>query len=531
MPTSAETELTPLRISPDVESARPRIFPSPFDELGPHPLAAIAAAQLQASLEPDDVAEGKVLGVLLVADEQGSLGYLKAFSGKWKGQWVLPGYAPPLFDLEARALLEEASDLAVKALTDQVEMLERAPALLERRAQLTAERQRQSETLAQLQARHHANREQRAQLRSTQGPSEVTDQLSRVDTTEKRQLIRAHLQTLEQLEHALHPLERRLTAAKRLLSMVSAQMTKQIIDLPTVPNARGERRPIAELFDHQAPGGAAECAGPKLLARAYQLGLRPLALSEFWWGATQPSGRLRGSYVPACKPKCGPVLPFMLEGLEVSEPRRVISRVSKESPLRVVYEDQQIRVIEKPEGLLSVSGREASHVDAVETRMPDAFVVHRLDLDTSGLLVLALDQATYVALQQQFSRREVHKRYVALLEGALSGERGTIDLPLRPDVDDRPRQIHDPQRGKAAATGWELISREGARTRVALFPLTGRTHQLRVHCAHPLGLHAPIVGDRLYGAPGPRLMLHCEAVELTQPVTGARLSFEAKAPF
>ncbi len=235
--------------------------------------------------------------------------------------------------------------------------------------------------------------------------------------------------------------------------------------------------------------------------------------------------------MPACKLKCAPILPFMLEGLEVDAPRRLITRLDRDAPLRVIYEDAQLRVIEKPEGLLSVSGREATHVDSVETRMPEAWVVHRLDLDTSGLLVLALDQPTHIALQQQFARRQVEKRYVAVVERSLEAEQGTIELALRPDVDDRPRQMHDAQSGKEAITTWSVISRDNGRTRVALSPLTGRTHQLRVHCAHPSGLNAPIVGDRLYGHASERLLLHCEWLALTHPVTGQRLTFEAKAPF
>jgi tRNA pseudouridine32 synthase/23S rRNA pseudouridine746 synthase len=254
-------------------------------------------------------------------------------------------------------------------------------------------------------------------------------------------------------------------------------------------------------------------------------------MAEFWWGPTQATGRVRGAYVPACKTKCGPLLPYMLEGLEVSAPRRLVSRVGREAALRIIYEDAQLRVIEKPEGLLSVSGRESTHRDSVETRMPDARVVHRLDLDTSGVLVLAKDRQTSIALQQQFARRHVEKRYLAVVEGLVTESHGTIELALRPDVDDRPRQLHDALHGKEAITQWRVISRDAHRSRLALSPLTGRTHQLRVHCAHALGLHAPIVGDRLYGRPADRLWLHCEFLALTHPITGARLTFEAPTPF
>lgn len=527
MRTPTESELTPLRISGVLE--QPREFPNPFDEIGPHPVAALAAHQLQQSLRVDDSAEGKVLGVLVVKTAQG-LAYLKAFSGKWQAGWLAPGFAPPLFDIEARARLDAASDAVVKPLHEKVQALEQSPGLISARATLEALQRRHEAELRELKARHEANREQRAVLRSN-GTSHEADHLSRADTAEKRRLAQRQLEEHELAARELRAFEQRVNAAKKLLSQASARMVRQIIELPRVPNARGETCGVSALFEKEAPGGAGECAAPKLLARAYALGLEPVALAEFWWGPTQASGRVRGAHVPACKAKCGPLLPFMLQGLEVGVARRVVTRLAREAPLRVVYEDQQLRVIEKPEGLLSISGREASHVDAVETRMPGTWVVHRLDLDTSGLLILALDAQTHVALQQQFARREVLKRYVAVVEGLVEGERGTIELALRPDVDDRPRQIHDAARGKEAVTNWELISREATRSRLALNPLTGRTHQLRVHCAHELGLGAPIVGDRLYGRPAERLLLHCERLELTHPTTGQRLVLEAKAPF
>ena len=227
----------------------------------------------------------------------------------------------------------------------------------------------------------------------------------------------------------------------------------------------------------------------------------------------------------------------MLEGLSVTPPRSFSPPPPPSQPLSIVFEDAWLVVLDKPEGLLSVPGKDAS-VDSVLARLraryPHAtgpLLVHRLDLDTSGLLVAALDARTHAALQRQFLHREVHKRYVAWVEGPVPGERGTIDLPLRVDLNDRPRQIHDPVHGKPARTEWWVLERLGGRTRVAFSPLTGRTHQLRVHAANPLGLGAPIVGDRLYGHPDARLMLHAEALTFTHPQTGERVSFERPAPF
>jgi tRNA pseudouridine32 synthase/23S rRNA pseudouridine746 synthase len=228
----------------------------------------------------------------------------------------------------------------------------------------------------------------------------------------------------------------------------------------------------------------------------------------------------------------------MLSGLEVAVPRAFAPEPFAPCELDVVHEDAWLVVVDKPAGLLSVPAKDPSLSDSVLTRLrarhPQAtglLLAHRLDLDTSGLLVAALDARTHASLQRQFTHREVHKRYVAWVEGGVRGERGTIDLALRVDLADRPRQLHDPVHGKPAVTDWEVLAREPGRTRVALFPRTGRTHQLRVHAAHPLGLGTPIIGDRLYGHAAPRLHLHAEQLTFRHPGTGERVTFERPAPF
>lgn len=310
------------------------------------------------------------------------------------------------------------------------------------------------------------------------------------------------------------------------------------------PDARGCVRSLHEIFaPHAPPAGAGDCAAPKLLAHAYALDLRPLALAEWWWGAPPRTGdRHTGSFYPACHGKCGPILAHMLGGLPVDPPPLYGAGMIPSHEPRVVYEDAHIVIVDKPSGLLSVPGRSGLLRDSVATRLreryPDAtgsLVTHRLDLDTSGLLLAAKDADTSAALQRLFSLRQITKRYVAWVEGDFAGEEGVIDLSLRPDPDDRPRQMHDPERGKAAITEWRVLARAGGRTRVALTPRTGRTHQLRVHAAHPLGLDAPIVGDRLYARHAPdtdeRLLLHAELLAFMHPVTGEPVQVERAAPF
>ncbi|WP_205525490.1 RluA family pseudouridine synthase [Pyxidicoccus trucidator] len=560
-------------------------FPSPFDEPGPPALARRAAEALQAELRAgliapglpsallDEPEGGKMFGVLVVREPGGRIGFLRSFSGMLAGRWDVPGFVPPLFDREARARLEPEGEAAVKAQHARAEALRTSPELASLRAAHEAQEVRHTTERAALRARHEERRRQRHARRAeftapggaeTQavhpGPPpgshgvkaeplgdaekraalHALDQESRGDKAEARRMEATHEEERRALAPKLARLERRLRASERLRRIVSRAMMKRLHDTYAVPNAKGERRLLRALFTSgEPPSGAADCAGPKLLAQAFAHGLQPLALAEFWWGAPPMSGgRASGAFYAACRDKCGPLLPYMLEGLSVSAPRTFAPPASASDGLSILFEDAWLVVVDKPEGLLSVPGREASLTDSVLTRLRARYpratgplLVHRLDLDTSGLLVAALDAGTHATLQRQFLHRQVHKRYVAWVQGQVKGERGTIDFPMRVDLDDRPRQIHDPVHGKPAVTEWQVLERSGDRTRVAFFPHTGRTHQLRVHAAHPLGLGAPIVGDRLYGHPGARLLLHAEALTLLHPGTGQRVTFERPAPF
>lgn len=332
--------------------------------------------------------------------------------------------------------------------------------------------------------------------------------------------------------------DRRARAAR------SRALTTQIHDTYHFTNACGEVRSLRSLFaPGEPPTGAGDCAAPKLLAQAYRLGLRPLALAEFWWGATSATGdRVEGVFYAACRGKCLPILTHMLGGLPVDPPPLFGSAALDPAEPRTVFEDEHLLIVHKPSGLLTVPGRHAALGDCVLSRLraryPKAtgpLVVHRLDLDTSGLLLLAKHAETARALQRMFALREIEKHYVAWLDGHVAPDHGHITLPLRVDVDDRPRHIHDPVSGKPAHTEWQVLAREHGRTRVRFTAHTGRSHQLRVHAAHPLGLNAPIVGDRLYGrrtpSDGERMQLHAERLALAHPVSGARLVIEAPAPF
>jgi len=306
-------------------------------------------------------------------------------------------------------------------------------------------------------------------------------------------------------------------------------------------NARGEVKDLVYVWqDYHCsarirskyplpPGGTGDCCAPKLLQYAYQQGLKPVCMAEFWWGPSPKTEvRQHGQFYPACRGKCKPVLTWMLQGLDV-DPNPEEQTGRPQLDIEIVYEDDWLIVVNKPSGLLSVPGRVGPYSVAtiLHQRYPDSLLAHRLDMGTSGLMVAAKNRTVYASLQQQFTGHTISKSYVALLDGVPDKERGTITLPLLCDPINRPRQVVDYESGKEAVTDYEVIGD----CRVRLCPHTGRTHQLRMHCAHPDGLGCPIRGDELYGHPADRLYLHAERLELTHPATGERMVFELPAPF
>ncbi len=330
----------------------------------------------------------------------------------------------------------------------------------------------------------------------------------------------------------------------------SRRLQDWLFEQYVVLNGRGERRSIRQIFADRGivpPGGTGDCAAPKLLQYALSHGLKPLAIGEFWYGAS-PAREVRrsGAFYPACTGKCGPLLGYMLQGLDV-EPNPLESDAHWQLADPVVrYEDDTLIVAEKPAGMLAVPGRPVPGVPPRRSlqdwltgycRGLQVLACHRLDMDTSGLMVFAKTAEAQASIQQQFEKREVTKAYLAWISGAdipgagslAVGERGKISLPLAPDWYDRPRQMVDPEGGKPAVTEYEVLRlRDDGSAFLKLIPYTGRTHQLRVHCAHPAGLGRPIVGDRLYGgAPADRLMLHASYLSFRHPADGRRMTFES----
>ena len=361
---------------------------------------------------------------------------------------------------------------------------------------------------------------------------------SQFQKAEYKRLERSWKARITTLQTQTEDWERRISALKSERKTRSAALQQKLFEQFGMLNYRGEVKNLCEIFGQTVhktpPAGAGECAAPKLLQYAFEHRLTPLAIAEFWWGAS-PKGEIRrhGHYYPACRGKCGPILAHMLRGLDVEpEPDRACPQSAPE----LLYEDRWIAAVFKPAGMLSVPGKSEapSILDWARERYPAAtgpLVVHRLDMDTSGVLLLALTKEAHQELQAQFKHRTVRKRYIALLEGRITPPKGRIELPLRPDLHDRPRQAVDPLHGKPAITEYEVLEFRNGRTRIAFYPLTGRTHQLRVHAAHPSGLNAPIAGDRLYGTAGRRLFLHAERIEFRHPATGDRIAIEKPADF
>lgn len=536
----------PLRdISPAMEL--PRRFTCPFC-YEPHPLALMAIGEVRQYVASradwaDEMGAGKMLGVLVARDADGKIGFLAAFSGNLAGSVTHDFFVPPVYDLLDPQGEFRRGEARITAINHEVSRLEQSTelaALLTREAQQTRKKADEIADFKAVMARHKRERDERRQAGSLSDEEhEKLLNQSRYEKAELRRIRQRHEAAIREIVDKIAAFHHRIDELKARRKAMSEALQERIFRLFVVSNARGEQRDLVEVFAPMGtlpPAGAGECCAPRLLNYAYRSGLHPVCMAEFWWGAS-PVGEVRhhGHCYPACRSKCKPILDFMLQGLDV-EPNPLEQPMQDSEALDVVYDDRWLTVLNKPSGMLTVPGKALG--DSLYTRYraahPEAIgpiVVHRLDQETSGLVVFAKDKATHKALQQQFERHTITKRYVALLDGQVASDQGIIDLPLRPDVDDRPRQRVDYDHGKPAVTRYRVIEHRGTTTLVALEPLTGRTHQLRVHCSHPLGLNCPIVGDRLYGRTSARLMLHARAITFVHPASGCAISLDCPVPF
>ena len=528
--------------------ALPDKFTYPF-HYTPHPLCVMAADEVQVYLQhqaqwQDELQQGKMFGVLIVQTTEGEIGYLAAFSGILAGKNIHPYFVPPIYDLLQPDGFFKKEEEHISAINHRIRELEEDTSYQKCRQALEEETARCSQLLSQAKAKLKAAKELRDCRRQTEQLSESEQAAmireSQFQKAELKRLERNLKEHLSSLQKETDTYVSQIEALKNERKSRSATLQQQLFEQFRLLNARGEVKDLCSIFAHTVhkipPAGAGECAAPKLLQYAYSHHYRPVAMAEFWWG-NSPKAEIRhhGHYYPACKGKCEPILGHMLQGLEVEE-NPLLEDNHRTTVLDIIYEDAYLLIVNKPAGMLSVPGKETA--DSVYSRIrhlyPDAtgpLVVHRLDMATSGLLLIAKTKEVHQNLQAQFSNRSIKKRYTALLEGIVSDEEGTIDLPLCLNPLDRPRQIVDKEHGKPAITRYRVLARTESQTLVAFYPFTGRTHQLRVHSAHSLGLHCPIKGDELYGSKADRLYLHAEFLEFTHPVSKEKVTIEVKADF
>ncbi|MBR9855718.1 MAG: RluA family pseudouridine synthase, partial [Algicola sp.] len=334
--------------------------------------------------------------------------------------------------------------------------------------------------------------------------------------------------------------EKRIESLKALRKAKSNELQESIFKSFIFLNGEGEGKSVKSVFTDFGidvpPAGAGECAAPKLFQYAFKQEMKPVALAEFWWGPS-PNSEIRehGKFYPACKGKCQPILAHMLVGIPV-KPNPLLENFAAEKKLEILFEDEHLVVVNKPTGMLSVPGRYIK--DSVKSRILEQYpqangpmIVHRLDQDTSGIMIVTLSKKANKLLQQQFLERTIHKTYFALLEKPIAATTGEISLPLILDINNRPMQMVNYEHGKPALTRFEVIEGTATQALIKLNPITGRSHQLRVHCAHKLGLHAPIVGDNLYGTPSERLCLHAQQIEFTHPISKEVMKISTEVPF
>lgn len=525
----------------------PQKFTFPF-HYTPHPLCVIASKEVQTYLSAqkhwnEELQKGKMFGVLIVRTPNGELGYLAAFSGNLAGKNQHPYFVPPIYDLLQPNGFFKVEEENITSINMEIKNKQESSSYRNLKQHLEDTKRSSQEAITEAKEYLRKTKEER-DIRRQHNPSEMEQaemiRESQFQKAELKRMEREWKNRITNLQNELNSIESQITELKKERKVRSAILQKKLFQQFRLLNAQGDIKDLCTIFDEAIhkipPAGAGECAAPKLLQYAYLHQLEPIAMAEFWWGESPKTEiRKHGYYYPACKGKCEPILKHMLKGLEI-EGNPLQTDIHRDSELEIVYEDDWLLVVNKPAGMLSVPGKEnvTSVYEWAKKKYPEItgpIIVHRLDMATSGLLLLAKTKETHQNLQAQFKNRVVKKRYVALLDGVISQKRGIINLPLCPNLLDRPRQMVNETYGKPAITEYEVLRYSEKRTRIQFYPLTGRTHQLRVHAAHPSGLNCPITGDELYGKSAERLYLHAEYLEFTHPVTISKIHIEKKADF
>ena len=550
-----------------VAKGKAKVFPNPF-YYEPSPLARLAVTLLQQSLP--ELKEGKMFGVLIV-EYGGKLGYLQAYSGQLEGVST-EGFVPLVFDYLQPNGYFKTHEAEITALNSEIEVLKQSDdyeKAIKKIADLKVEAQQVVAEAQQKMVIAKRLRDERRKEKAIVSEDEQREMIreSQYMKAELHRTKKRYAALLQAAEAEVEAYNSRIAKLKNIRKRKSDHLQRWLFSQFIFQNARGERKDLLSIFrnyyllhspqsvlaTHFAtvgeqitlfpPSGTGECCEPKLLQYAFTHGMRPVEMAMFWWGEPPKTEiRQHGQFYPACNGKCKPLLTWMLKGMNVAA--NALEVEAKQS-IEIIYEVRHLAVIVKPSGMLTVPGR--SKKQSVETILRQRWndndtpiIVHRLDMATSGLLVVARNKEAHKHLQAQFKAKTVKKRYVALLDATLLNRvglpsEGTISLPLCADVLDRPRQMVDRNKGKTAITHYKIVGKTplhdsyySEAIKVELRPETGRTHQLRVHCAHSEGLACPILGDTLYGKRADRLYLHAEYLAFTHPTTGKPLSFESK---
>ncbi|MHB0754849.1 RluA family pseudouridine synthase [Polaribacter sp. M15] len=540
----------------------PNKFTFPF-YYEPHLLAQIAANEIQEYLEHQtdfkhnfglkqsntNEAIGKMFGVLVVQTQQNEIGYLAAFSGKLDDNSLPEKFVPPVFNMRTDGSFYTKGESEIDAINTNLSLLEKNKTYLNLREKLNnLSIEIQTDLALQRKKMKLAKADRKA--RKKKGISSLPQNdfkklvLELQQESYNQQFFYKELQEYYQtktdkIQNQLSVYEDKIAALKKQRKEISNYLQQTLFEHYAFLNQQKKQKHLLAIFDDpnvKPPAGSGECAAPKLLQYAFANDLKPITMAEFWWGISPNSAvRKHKNYYPACQGRCKPILTHMLQGIEMDK-NVLLENLAKNQELKIIYEDNVLVVVNKPAEFLSVPGKAVK--DSVYTRIKQKYpnatgplIVHRLDMSTSGILVLTKTKEANAFLQSQFIKRTVKKRYIALLDGVVTKKKGTIQLPLRVDLEDRPKQLVDFKYGKNAETNWEIINIKNNKTRVYFYPVTGRTHQLRVHAAHKNGLNTPILGDDLYGKKLNRLHLHAEYIEFLHPSNQKKMSFRVAADF
>lgn len=528
----------------------PEKFTFPF-YYQPHELSKIASIELQKYLETQTdfnhnfgldaiqkgLVIGKMFGVLVCQNKNGQLGYLAAFSGKLADSNHHKYFVPTVYDMLDENEFYKIGENKLNQITKEIETLEQDLEYLKAKEVLKNIHKEAKFDLN----RHKTVMKTQKKIRDEKRKNLECDidELNKESQLEKILLKKMNAYwnyKISDAQKEVNVFKNKINSKKEIRRIKSAQLQQQLFNNYSFLNQYLDSKSLGEIFENNPPAGAGECAAPKLLHYAFQNNLKPIAMAEFWWGESPKSEvRKHKQFYPACTGKCEPILKHMLLDIEMDE-NPFLNNTAENQDIEIVFEDNYLAVIHKPHEFLSVPGKNVK--DSVFQRVADLYpnatgplIVHRLDMSTSGLMLIAKSEEVYKHLQSQFIKRTVQKRYVAILDGIVSQNEGYIDLPLRLDIDNRPNQLVCYEHGKSARTKFEVISRENNKTRIHFFPITGRTHQLRVHASHNLGLNCPIIGDDLYGTKANRLHLHAEEIIFEHPISKEKITLLKEAEF